>query len=280
MEFTKKDNIKTLHSIDIGFAAASATKNVSSLENLKFREECCIYLQHVCTKLIAKCPLKYPLVKGATCLDPEVMLSAELRKSRIETALEVFINKKRLIASDADVISRDYVELCNRTSVKGKLKEFRRDVDRLDTVLTDILDKEKADIRLITFVQQILSIFHGNAAVERSFSINKECLIENLHEDSLVAQRIVYDAVSAAGGVSHVQVTKAMIHSVRNASAMRVEAAKKMVAAEEAEANKRKRICDEIKLLQSKKARIENSAKEESNALKGQLMKLHNSLKE
>ena len=237
-------------------------------------------MQHVCTKLIAKCPLKYPLVKGATCLDPEVMLSAELRKSRIETALEVFINKKRLIASDADVISRDYVELCNRTSVKGKLKEFRRDVDRLDTVLTDILDKEKADIRLITFVQQILSIFHGNAAVERSFSINKECLIENLHEDSLVAQRIVYDAVSAAGGVSHVQVTKAMIHSVRNASAMRVEAAKKMVAAEEAEANKRKRICDEIKLLQSKKARIENSAKEESNALNEQLMKLHNSLKE
>jgi len=44
----------------------------------------------------------------------------------------------------------------------------------------------------------MLSLFHGNAAVERSFSINKECLVENLLEDSLVAQRVVYDAVSAA----------------------------------------------------------------------------------
>jgi len=58
-------------------------------------------------------------------------------------------------------------------------------------------------------------MFHGNTSVERSFSFNKECLVENLHEDSLISQRIVHDAVSACGGVSQVEVTKPMIHAVR-----------------------------------------------------------------
>nr|CAD7197511.1 unnamed protein product [Timema douglasi] len=34
----------------------------------------------------------------------------------------------------------------------------------------------------------------NNAVVERSFSVNKECLVENLLEDSLIAQRVIYDA--------------------------------------------------------------------------------------
>ena len=207
------------------------------------------------------------------------MLNADIRKSRIDTALEVFIDRKRVLPSDADVISRDYVELCKTKSVMSKLTAFNRDTDRLDTVLSDILEKEKADIRLKAFVQQILCLFHGNAAVERSFSVNKECLVENLLEDSLVAQRVVYDAVLAVGGVSSVNITKQMIHSVRNASAKRVEAAKKKASEEDIAANKRKRICDEISQLESKKARIENSAKDEMSSVNDELKRLRNSLK-
>jgi len=198
VDFSKKDNVKILHDIDIGFAASSAWKSASGLDVLWLREECCSFLQQLCTKLTAKCPLKYRVIKGATCLDPEVMVNDDLRQMRITCALEVFIEKKWLSASAADVIKREYVELCEKTNITRKLKDFRRDRDRLDAVLHDILEQEKATIGLKTFVQQMLSLFHGNAAVERSFSINKECLVENLLEDSLVAQRVVYDAVSAA----------------------------------------------------------------------------------
>ena len=102
--------------------------------------------------------------------------------------------------------------LCSKKSVSSKLTEFNCDRGRLDTLLSDILEKEKAGNGLITFVQQMLTIFHGNAAVERSFSINKECLVENLLQDSLIAHRAVYVAVSAVGGVSNIQITKPMIH--------------------------------------------------------------------
>jgi len=40
----------------------------------------------------------------------------------------------------------------------------------------------------------ILVLSHGNAAVESGFSVNGDMLVENLHEASLVAQRIVYDS--------------------------------------------------------------------------------------
>jgi len=77
VEFTKKDNHKVLHDIDIGFAASAECKSPQlkghSVDILKFKEDCCKYLQHACKKLTDKCPLKYRLVKGASCLSPEIM---------------------------------------------------------------------------------------------------------------------------------------------------------------------------------------------------------------
>ena len=38
---------------------------------------------------------------------------------------------------------------------------------------------------------------HGQSAVERGFSINKELLVDNLQEKSLVSQRMVYDHIKS-----------------------------------------------------------------------------------
>jgi len=40
-------------------------------------------------------------------------------------------------------------------------------------------------------IRLVLILSHGNAAVESGFSINSDCLTENLQEDSLVAERSV-----------------------------------------------------------------------------------------
>nr|CAD7572621.1 unnamed protein product [Timema californicum] len=72
-----------------------------------------------------------------------------------------------------------------------------------------------------------IQISVGNAATERYFSVNKECLVENLHEDRLIAQRVTYDAVTAAGGILNMILSKKMIHAVANASGIRKEALQK-----------------------------------------------------
>lgn len=39
----------------------------------------------------------------------------------------------------------------------------------------------------------VLSQYNGS--VEKGFSINKDCHIENMQEETLLSQRIIYDAV-------------------------------------------------------------------------------------
>ncbi|KAJ8879685.1 hypothetical protein PR048_020293 [Dryococelus australis] len=56
------------------------------VEVLTFRNECKGYLQQRFFKLVAKCPLRSKVVKGASCLSPEIIRSSMLRNSRINTA--------------------------------------------------------------------------------------------------------------------------------------------------------------------------------------------------
>lgn len=59
-----------------------------------------------------------------------------------------------------------------------------------------------------------------------------------------------------------------------------MEAAKKKITEEDATANKRKRICDEVKQLESKRARIGQSAKDGTSCLNEELKNLRNALQE
>ena len=53
---------------------------------------------------------------------------------------------------------------------------------------------------------------YGQASVEKGFSINSNLLVENMHEDSLTAQRIVCDHVKSLKlEVYEVKVTKSCL---------------------------------------------------------------------
>ena len=52
---------------------------------------------------------------------------------------------------------------------------------------------------------------HGQATVERGFSVNKEVAVENLTERSFVAQRIIHDHIESVGGLANVQISKQLL---------------------------------------------------------------------
>nr|CAD7429460.1 unnamed protein product [Timema monikensis] len=130
------------------------------------------------------------------------MLTPSVRTYRITSALEVLLYKKQLSSVQADVVKRDYLNFVSKQEVIDYLKQFTSSGDQLD----------------------------NNAAVERSFSVNKECLVENLHEDSLslIAQRVTYDAVTAAGRLLNMTISTKIIHAVKIASGIRKEALEKI----------------------------------------------------
>jgi hypothetical protein len=148
--------------------------------------------------------------------------------------------------------------------------------DRLDEFYFKLLDHQPAYANVWQVFKMILVLSHGNAAVESGFSVNGDMLIENLHESSLVAQRMVYDSIKYAGGVMEVNIDKPMLQYVRGARSKYEQALQDFKAAQvadTAEAARKRKISTEIKHLQTKKA---NVAKEAASVVKS----IENEIKE
>ena len=63
----------------------------------------------------------------------------------------------------------------------------------------------------MTVVEIILTISHGQAYVERGFSLNKEISVEILSQVTLIAQRRITDYIQCCGGTTKVPVTKDLL---------------------------------------------------------------------
>lgn len=155
---------------------------------------------------------------------------------------------------------------------------FDVDRDRLDTFWLNVITNENVLPKVLKIA---LLLSHGNADVESGFSVNEDLLVENLQERSLVSQRIVYDAIKNAGGVSNVDVNKELIKSVKAASSRyksALEERKQAELAADAALNKRKRIEFELKVLNDKKRKLELNKAIESQAIDNQIVELRKQL--
>jgi hypothetical protein len=117
--------------------------------------------------------------------------------------VEKFIDIKQIDGSTADIIKEDYELLMSNSHVLELLKIFDEKEDRLDQLFIEIFKNVNIQKETKSFVALILSIFHGNASVERGFSTNKHCLQENLREESLVAKRVIVEEMKNTGVVDY-----------------------------------------------------------------------------
>lgn len=208
----------------------------------------------------SKCWLKYPLTRYLTCLDPGVISStSDIAKQRFDLCLEILVEKEHLSGLVADKAKEEFSEITSLHYFKDLCSAYKRST-RLDNFwLTAIAESGKTFVNLLCVVKKILILSHGNATVERGFSVNKECLVENLTEESLVAQRLVYDAVLRAGGVTKVEITKSMMQYVKSAHGRYVDAMdkKKLQNDEDAKQKQRKREAEKMRSeLEIKRAKL------------------------
>ena len=75
-------------------------------------------------------------------------------------------------------------------------RDFTPDSRRLDTFLGNYMPDHIQFAKLWDIFKMLLTISHGQASVERGYSVNKDMLIENLHEKTVVALRTVHDSIS------------------------------------------------------------------------------------
>lgn len=257
------DNVENhipLEKVDIGYKAEQIIKNsrVSSRDVFQFRMECKQFLISATKKVLERSPLKFVFVRGLSSLDPRQMCSKpDECLTGFRKVLDTLIAAGRIAEHFRDTVLAEYTELLHEQ--KHKLRQYDKSVDRLDEFYPDLLKFSSSYSELWTIVKLLLVLSHGQATVERGFSVNRQVCVENLKDLSYVSQRVVCDAVEKAGGVLQVPITRELrmaVSAARHKYGAYLEAEKK----QNLEASKqRKKQCIEEELdgMKRKKKRLE-----------------------
>ena len=100
---------------------------------------------------------------------------------------------------------------------KASFLNFDIDSTRLDVFLMRYTKDSVRFNKLVDIVKFALILFHGQSIVEQSFSINKNLLVENLQDSSLIVQCLVLDYMSANCFEPHTfPINRNLIRSVKS----------------------------------------------------------------
>lgn len=235
---------------------------ISERAKLQFRNEIKSGLCKLITKLQDKSPLKYPIVTAAQFVAPqEIMLQ---NSTKLPALLKCLEESKRISTAECDEAKQQH-QLFVREIVAPRKDEFvsydnTNENTRIDSFYQNMIGMNKLFNVLYKIIRLTLILSHGQATVERGFSVNKELSFPNLTEKSFVAQRVIYDHIQSVGGSVNVQVSYKLVASCGSAHAkykMFLQD-KKDAETKNAKAAKRATIQEEISTLKNKKARLES----------------------
>ena len=122
------------------------------------------------------------------------------------------------------------------------------------------MSSNKAFSTLWQVVKQVLLLSHGQAAVDRGFSVNKEVEAENLDTSTVAAKRLICDHVRAVGGLMNVDIHNKQLHVSCSIARQRYFSYlddQKKLKEDEGKSCKRKAIADEVDDLKSKKHKLQ-----------------------
>ena len=260
--------------VDLGFAALEELSKlkkslsvVSERQIMELKLQCRDFLAKMCSKLLDKCPLKYSLVRNLSCLDPrELATSKDMCLEKMKKVLHALVNANRVRggASACDDVLLQFDEFIGVTVASNNSTFASFDPNETNARVDELLHKFMANNQHYRSVWRVVSdlllLSHGQASVERGFSVNRQIEVENLHEESVVAQRLVCDHINNAGGIHKVYVSKQLLISAASARQKymaHLDERKRAKVTEEV-ARKRKDVLEEIDELKRKKKRLES----------------------
>ena len=194
------DKIKSAKSVDVGIATKRelasllSEKKISAKQELQFMSQCKEFLICSTGKLLEKCPLKYLIVRCLRCLHLRIMAgSIESSVKLFGRLLNCLIDAKRVEEMDADRLKREYQQFVTET-IHGSPQTFLQfknydkvTSERLDSLLAGLLKDNSRFRELWELLKCLLVLSHGQAGVERGFSVNSEVMEVNFKERSVIA---------------------------------------------------------------------------------------------
>lgn len=267
------NNAKSSKHVSVGFAASEILKNgeFSEVKAVEFRYQCQIFYKAVCEKILERSPLKFPVVRNLDCLNPNTMVNCSQTRQEhmLEDLLSSMTANKLVNSADCDAILQQHKSLLAyiRNEQKEDFQMYDMNSQRLDVFLGNHMRPKPEFAKFWNIVKKLLILSHGQASIERGFSVSKDCLKNNMSEKTLVALRVVNDALAnelgseKIGQVYKIPITKKMLTNCR-AARLRYKQFLEDVERDEAKSNaakKKKRILENISECKLKKLKLETS---------------------
>ena len=145
-------------------------------------------------KLLEKSPLKYPLVQHLVIMDPRFLIiktNKPMLEEKMSRVLDLLTKANQVKPEACDSIISQFQKFLNIVQdFKSEFEAFDVSTDRLDTLLCKVLAGDKSFTDLWSVFGLLLLLSHGQASVERGFSINKEAVTDKMME-TMIAKRLI-----------------------------------------------------------------------------------------
>lgn len=205
--------------VKIGISTSSLLAKIKVSESRKsqFHDDCLkfyIGIVSIVSKLRERSPLQYKLTRAVSALNTVIIYYNPYGK-RMNELLVMLHDLKYINATTEDRTNSQYQDFCGieKFSHKKEFKNINCYKDRRGDFLVLLNMTERFDC-LFEVTKIVLILSDGNAQVENGFSIKNNILLESLHENSIVAQRQVYNRSVYAEVVRNVEITNSMVKNV------------------------------------------------------------------
>ena len=152
-------------------------------------------------KLLEKNPMSYGINRAASCIAPSHLIAINERKRNGKywnSIINLLYERGSLLRLEADAAKEQYEKFITVVDKEQeKFAKFDYTTDRLDLFLGGYLRHNPTFKEMWKVMILIFTLPHGQAVVERGFNINKDVMVVNLHQESLVAQRLIYDELKS-----------------------------------------------------------------------------------
>lgn len=274
-DFTVKETYSSINKISTGFAGdriikeLTFHKNVTDKAVIELKLQCQDFIFAMVSKIIDKSPVKYSIVRCMSCLDPRHMVAnphdCYVKLKRILSAL---VDASRIRETDCEQILQQFNNFLSEIVLKNQ-SEFSKfsPADkgfRLDQFLHKHFSEEKYQ-KVWGIVKMLVILSHGQADIERGFSVNKAIEIENMAEKSYIAQRIILDHIRDSNiPVKDVPISKELRIAAAGSRQKYHSYLSEQQKKEEnvVERRKRKSFFDELQQLKNKKARLQSAVED------------------
>ena len=183
---------------------------ITDSDVLAFKKNCILFLSEMVAKIIERSPLKSSFVRCTSFLVPQKMvLNKDLAKLRFKKLSQKLLDLKQVKSKQCDNAQAQLLEFMDSVKVnQAEFGSYDRKLCRLDEFYFSKIGVEKFPDFCC----------HGQASVERGFSVNENLMVENLKESSLIAQRVIYDHMKSKElNPETTDITKHLVVGVRSA---------------------------------------------------------------